>query len=192
MICEHCGEVVKWGWRHNQPGWWHRADPDHSSTSPRVAPVEEKAEPLPPVEVWAHDVDPASFTPQSGIRQIANLVSGITRVTPAGKSSTSKKHPAAAPGWELVNLHHARGPYVGSKGELLSVSDTHVLRARGPVELDGSRKIAVASWRDGKFDFAFIGTIVGGRLSPIKVSSDEMKGWIKGLYEPPNPSYSTD
>lgn len=186
MICEHCGEPVRFGWRHGVSGWWHRNDPDHTSALPRVAPTEVKAEPLPPVEVYAHDVDPKDFTPQSGIRQIANLVTGIT------KTGKKKSDPPAAPGWELVNLHHARGPYVGSKGELLSISDTHVLRARGPVELDGSRRIAVASWRDGKFDFAFIGTIRNGNLSPIKVSSDEMKGWIKGSYEPPPPSYSTD
>lgn len=191
MICEHCGEVVKYGWRHGQAGWWHRHDPGHSSTTPRVAQEDTTPEPIPPVEVCAHDVDPTDFAPTSGIRQIANLVSGATRVTPAGKSSTSKKHPAMAEGWELVNLHHARGPYMGSKGECLSISDTHVLRARA-VRLDGTVDIAVASWRDGKFDFAYIGTIRDGNLSPHRVSSDDLKGWIKGSYEPPPPTYSTD
>lgn len=196
--CSVCGEEIRFGTRDGVTAFWHRENVDHmpkhghlsypSKDDTRV--VEEEPDPLQSatVEVWAHPVEPTEFAPQSGLRQIANLVSGETRVMPNGKASKSKKHPAMAPGWELVNITHARGPYRGSKGEVLSISDTHVLRARGPVEVDGSRRVAVASWRDLSFDFAFIGVLrPGGRIDPLrKASSDEMKDWIKG-HDLPDP-----
>lgn len=164
----------------------HREDVDHTPVFGNNSPVafvrtaeEVEEEAIPPVEIPTHDVDLSEFTPQSGIRQIANLVTGATRVMPNGKSSKSLKHPPMAPGWELVNLTHSRGPYMGSKGNMLSVSDCHVLRARAR-RVDGTVKIAVASWRDGDFEFAYIGTIKDGRLAPERVSSDAMKQWIKG------------
>lgn len=184
--CSVCGEEIRLGVRDGQLGWWHRENVDHNvihghrSYFQNSNTLEAEEEVVPEVEVWAHPVEPTEFTAQSGLRQIANLVSGETRLMPNGKTSKSKKHPPAAPGWELVNITHARGPYRGSKGEVLSISDTHVLRARGPVELDGSRRFAVASWRDLAFDFAFIGTIKDGTLTPHKVSSAEMKDWIQG------------
>lgn len=168
MTCEHCGETVRFGWRHGAPGWWHRHDPDHTSVAPVVAERVVVIEPLPPVEVRATPVEVDSFPARSGIRQIANLV-------------------LKTPGWELVNIHHARGPYFGGKGEVLSISDTHVLRARGSLRVDGSRPVAVASWRDLKFDFAFIGAILNGHLDPRKVSSTEMKDWIKTAHDQPQP-----
>lgn len=121
---------------------------------------EEEVETLPPVEVYAHDADPADFAPRSGIKQVINLI---------GKT----------PGWELVNIRHARGPYIGASGQCLSISDTHVVRGRAP-QLDGTVRVAVASWRDGAFDFAFIGTIKDGHLSTSKVDATTMKNWIKG------------
>lgn len=130
-------------------------------------------EPLPPVEVQAHDVDPTDFPPRSGIRQVINLVHG------KGKTRVD--------GWELISVRHARGPYVGADGSVLSISDTHVVKARGPRELDGGLPIAVASWRDGKFDFAFIGTIKDNRLDPHKVDATTMKNWIKGTHDLPAP-----
>lgn len=191
-VCSRCGEEIRFGTRNDVKGWHHRERTDcvprHGHSEPPreeyvAEPTEEElaAEALQnaKVEVYAHDVPLTDFTPQSGIRQIGNLVSGITRLMPNGKTSKSLKHPPAAPGWELVNLHHARGPYIGAKGEVLSISDTHVLRARA-VRLDGTVDIAVASWRDLKFDFAFIGTIKDGRLSPRKVGSDELTTWTKG------------
>lgn len=196
VACSRCGQEVRFGERDGMKGWWHREAVDHHPVlghSPQQRaevheepPTEEEiaAEALQnaQVEVWAHDADPEEFSPQSGIKQIYNLVTGVTRKSPTtGKASKSPKHPAMAEGWELVNLHHARGPYRGSKGEVLSISDTHVLRARGPVELDGSYRVAVASWRDLAFDFAFIGTVANGRLDVRKADSDTMKNWIKGI-----------
>jgi hypothetical protein len=199
--CARCGEEVRFGVRDGVKTWHHREDVGHTAIlghSPLTRPeptevygTDEEPEIPRVIEVHKHPVDPADFAPTSGIRQIANLVSGVTRVMPNGKTSTSQKHPPAAPGWELISLTHARGPYMGSKGEVLSISDTHLLKARGPVALDGTRRVAVASWRDGKFDFAYIGTIKDSNLSPVRVSSDELKGWVKGSYEPPPPDYST-
>lgn len=122
---------------------------------------EEEVAPLPPVEVHCHPVEVESFPPRSGIRQICNTV-------------------LKAEGWEIRRLTHSRGPYLGSKGECLSISDTIILGASKAPELDGSRHIAVASWRDGKFDFAYVGAIISGNLSPRRVNSTEMKDWIKG------------
>lgn len=115
---------------------------------------------FPPVEIPGHTVEPDSFAPRSGIRQVINLL---------------PKH-----GWELRRLTRSRGPYAGSRGEVLSISDSIVLGASKPVELDGSRHIAVASWRDGKFDFAYVGVVRSGALSPRRVNATEMKDWIKG------------
>lgn len=114
---------------------------------------------LPPVEIPCHPVDVSTFAPRSGIRQVCNLV--------------------AKQGWELVRLTHARGPYVGASGACLSISDTIVLAAR-KVRVDGSTNVAVGSWRDGKFDFAFTGTIQNGNLSTTKADATQMKNWIKG------------
>lgn len=188
--CSRCGEEVRFGEREGKRGWWHRGPVDHmpvlghsvpAAVSNMLEAEEEQAAAdeeegrMGPPEVPAHPVDLADFAAQSGLRQIGNLVSGVTK---AGKK---KSDPPAAPGWELVNITHARGHYMGSKGGSLGISDTHVLRARGPVGLDGSRRVAVASWRDLKFDFAFVGAIMGGKLtSTRKVSSTEMKDWIKG------------
>lgn len=195
--CARCGQEVRFGVINGVKAWHHREPVDHMATlghSPlNVGPAAEvepekteeeiahEALQSAKVEVYAHDADPDEFSAQSGIKQIYNLVTGVTRKSPTtGKASKSLKHPPMAEGWELVNLHHARGPYKGSKGEVLSISDTHVLRARRP-RLDGSVDVAVASWRDLSFDFAFIGTIKDGRLSPRKVGSDELKNWIKGI-----------
>lgn len=183
--CSVCGQEVRWGTRDGRLMYHHREVVDHQPVFgvmvktyiPREH-IEPDEKVVPEIEVPCHPVDLTEFTPQSGIRQIANLVSGITRVMPNGKSSKSLKHPPMAPGWELVSLTHSRGPYMGSKGDALSVSDCHVLRARAR-QVDGSIKIAVASWRDLEFDFAYIGTIANGRLEPRRVSSDTMKDWIK-------------
>lgn len=164
MICGDCRAEVRFGWRDGQPGWWHREDVGHPGI-PVCPPEVEQIDPLPPVEVWCHPVEPDTFAPRSGIRQVVNLVDKTE-------------------GWERYRLTHARGPYTGAKGELLSISDTIVLGARN-VLLDGTVRVAVASWRDGKFDFAFVGLIQGGRLTPYKVDATTMKNWIKGTHDLP-------
>ena len=133
---------------------------------------------LPPVEVWCHPVAPDDPLVPQGARLLAELVSGVTRVTPKGKSSKSPKHPPMAPGWELRRLTHARGPYVGANGECLSISDTIVLGAR-QTGLDDGYRIAVASWRDGAFDFAWTGVVKGNVAHTDRANSNALKAWIK-------------
>lgn len=207
--CGRCGEEIRHGVREGITDWWHREAVDHHAILGRAATTEDLAElerqytqvvrtyedgstyttaehdiardkdvdrrrrrqaelrgePLqtevfvPPVETACHPVDVDSFAPRSGIRQVVNLV--------------------ARSGWELRRLTHARGPYIGAGGEVLSISDSVVLGATGPDRLDGTTPVAVASWRDGKFDFAYTGIIKDGRLSTTKADATTMKGWIK-------------
>lgn len=182
-VCSRCGEEVRFGFREGMKGWHHREAVDHVARHGHAVehlnlravvdePVEtdeddEPVGPLPPVEVPAHPADPDDFPPRSGIRQVINLVEKTE-------------------GWERAALTSSRGPYMGAKGQCLSISDVTVLKAR-QVVLDGSVRIAVASWRDGKFDFAYIGIIKDHRLSPARVDASSMKNWIKGTYDLPDP-----
>lgn len=192
-VCSRCGGETRFGLRDGAEAWWHRGTVDHCPChGHNVLPVRGTSTPkmedeevvegmqAAQVEVRAHDVDPGEFPGTSGIRQLVNLVTGEARVAPSGKPSRSKGHPPAAPGWELVNLQHARGPYRGARGEVLSVSDSHVLRARAR-RVDGTVDVAVASYRDLKFDFAYVGTIRDGSLAVRQVGSDDLKKWIKGI-----------
>lgn len=208
--CSRCGEEVRYGKRGLTTGWLHRVDPDHVAILGHIQTPEEAAEivrqdrevirfdddgkpyttaefdilrdkdvdrrrrrlaelhgedidapvVIPEPEVPCHPVTADDFPPRSGTRQIFNLVS--------------------KQGWELVSATHCRGPYLGADGTVLSISDSAVVRARGPARIDGSVPFAVASWRDGKFDFAYVGLIHEGRLGSRKVDSSTMKNWIKG------------
>lgn len=179
-VCSRCGEEIRFGVRDAQRGWHHRESVDHFprhghsqpwvpavvDAAPAGDPKDDEEAPvgeIPPVEVWCHPIEPDAFEPRSGIKQVINLVEKTA-------------------GWERYRLTHARGPYTGAKGQCLSVSDTVVLGARN-VLLDGSVRVAVASWRDGKFDFAFVGLIQGGRLTPHKVDATTLKNWIKGTHD---------
>lgn len=157
MICRACGAEVRFGWRGAQPGWWHREDLDHPG-DPIVPEEVEEVEALPPVEVPCHPVPPKDGLIPGGARTILNLL---------------PKH-----GWELRRLTHSRGPYVGSK-KVLGISDSIVLGAVGPRGLDGVARVAVASWRDGKYDFGYIGTAEEGKLVTEKANATELKDWIK-------------
>lgn len=164
MVCRTCREEVRFGRRSDNPGWWHRGDVDHD-TFPVPAPEVEEIEPLPEPEVVAHAVQPKDEIVPGGVRTITNLL--------------------AKRGWELRRLTHARGPYVGAKDKLLSISDSVVLGAREKPRcarggLDRPPRIAVASWRDGKFDFAYVGVIQDGRVVTEPANNTAMKSWIKG------------
>lgn len=200
-MCSRCGAEVRWGRRDGAPEYLHREAVDHPAvlghtlTEADAAEIErqrhlertretkdgietytiaaiERAkapgddeegvepEPVPEPEVARHDVTADDFPPRSGIRQVANLV-------------------AKTPGWEVARFTACRGPYLGAKGKVLSISDHVVLGARGPRQVDGSRPIAVASWRDGAFESGYIGTLRNGRIESIPTNSTDMKGWIK-------------
>lgn len=208
--CSRCGQEVRYGTRHGVTGWLHREDVDHIAILGQIFTPEMAAEverqrnvvvrhfddgtsyttaeydiekdrvvdrrrarlaelrgealqtehEIPPVEIPCHPLEVEDLPPRSGMRQVANLL-------------------LKTDGWELRRLTHARGPYIGQSGECLSISDTIVIGGRCKVD-DGTR-IAVASWRDGKFDHAFIGTIRGGTLDPRLVDATTMKDWIKGI-----------
>lgn len=207
--CSVCGQEVRRGHRDGVEGWWHRENVDHTvihghrmtytdaeevrrqredvvryledGTAYTTAEYEiskdkdatrrrarlaalrgeevKGADPIPPVEIPKHTVEVESLPPRSGMRQIANLV-------------------LKTDGWELRRLTAARGPYVGGDGSVLSISDSLVLGARGP-ELDGGVVIAVASWRDGKFDHAYAGVLKDGVAKVDPVNATELKTWIK-------------
>lgn len=164
MLCRDCREEVRYGARDGAPGWLHREPKDHIGF-PVVAPEVEEVEPLPPVEIPCRPVDPKDEIVPGGVRTITNLL--------------------AKQGWELRRLTHARGPYVGAKGDVLSISDTIVLGAREAPRcerggLDRPPRIAVASWRDGKFDFAYVGVIRDGTFVTTGANNTAMKAWIKG------------
>lgn len=121
-----------------------------------------EVEPLPEPEVRARDIEVSEFAPRSGIRQVYNVVD-------------------RTPGWSIINLHYARGPRTGAQGQLLGISDSVVLRAKQDRALDGTVRVAVASWLDGAFNIAWIGTIGSDNvLRPNLANSTEMKDWIKG------------
>ena len=205
--CSVCGQEVRSGHRDGEHGWWHRGPVDHMTIlghratyadlealrheyedvvrhgpegEPyRTAEVDiakakdvarrrarlaaiygaEEEAPLPEPEVPLHDVEVYDLPPRSGMRQVANLV-------------------LKTDGWDLVSLASSTGPYLGSDGSVLSISERLVLKARGP-KLDSGTAIAVASWRDGKFDTAYAGRLVGDRVQVDSVNATDLKSWIK-------------
>lgn len=200
-ICSTCGQEVRFGVRNPTPQWpgprWLHRDPaddaDHIPTHGKCITPEQWAtiernkaegvaarskskkaqeaeeddaddgdwigEELPEPELRATDVQVDELAPRSGMRQIANLI---------GKTD----------GWELRRLTRARGPWMGARGQVLSISDSLVLAARSE-EVDGVRRVAVASWRDGKFHSAYVGTSKGGRMTTEKANATDLKNWIK-------------
>lgn len=193
--CSTCGEEIRFGIRNPTPQWpgarWlHRTEVDHQPTHGRVLTperwtqilankdaavaarkgkkdepaVEEEEDPwvdeeVPEPEVRTTPVEVTDLPSRSGMRQVANLV-------------------LKTKGWELRRLTRARGPYMGARGQVLSISDSLVLGAVGE-EVDGKRPFAVASWRDGKFDSAYVGTHGGGRFVSEGVNATDLKNWIK-------------
>jgi hypothetical protein len=125
-------------------------------------------EPIPEPEISSHPVTAADFAPRSGVRRIINLVDG--------------KGKTRVPGWELVRLTACRGPYLGADGSVLSISDSVVLAARGPVILDDlldeCRPVAVASWRDGGFDSGYVALVKTGMIVE-SVNATQLTDWIK-------------
>lgn len=197
QTCSKCGQEVRYGKRDSVTGWLHRdPDADHMPLfgSPLWTPAlqekieaslaemaargkaDKKTETVEPEEapdVWAevpepevacHPIEVSDLRPRSGILQIANLI--------LGKNKDKVK------GWEIRRLTHCRGPYVGARGQVLSVSDCIVLGARGP-RVDAGVRVAVASWRDGDFDFAYIGILKDGVVTTQPANSTALKAWIK-------------
>lgn len=124
-----------------------------------VAAKDEWAE-VPAPELYSRPADVNDFPPRSGIRTMFNLI---------GK----------AQGWEVRRFTIARGPYVGARGQVLSISDSVVMGMRGPT-LDTGHQVAVASWRDGSFDFAYTGILRGNTVSTTPANAKALKAFIRG------------
>lgn len=192
QTCSKCGQEVRYGQRGDVKGWLHRdPDADHmplfggplwtpelqekieaslaemasrGKADKKADAVEEPDAPdvwaeVPEPYVTAQPVGPDDFPPRSGIRQIYNL---------AEKTD----------GWEVANFTLAIGPYVGARGQVLSISDSVKMVMRGP-GVDNGRRVAVASWRDGAFDFAYTGILRGGVVYTDAANSATLKAWIK-------------
>lgn len=198
--CSRCGQEIRWGWRDGRQAYWHREDVDHATMQGHLhtqadedahnavldevryddpvipfLPVpytireryakkldddgEEVVEPIPAPEVVAEPVEKGSSWVPGGAKQIWNL--------------------AEKNGWTIVRATRSRGPRVhASHGTLLSISDFFQLKMR----LDSEDRSAVASWTDGKFEFAYNVTIHRDTktLTADKANSDGLKAWIKG------------
>lgn len=122
---------------------------------------EEEAEPIPAPEVMAEPCEKTSKWVPGGAKQIWNL--------------------AEKNGWTIVRATRSRGPRVhASHGTLLGISDFFQLKMR----LDTEDRSAVASWTDGKFEFAYNCTIHRDTktITADKANSDGLKVWIKGEF----------
>jgi hypothetical protein len=196
QTCSRCGQEVRYGVRGGIKGWLHRdPDVDHMPLfggplwSPELqarleaslaemaargkadkkkdsGPAEEEDQPdkwaeVPEPYVTAQPVGPGDFPPRSGIRQIYNLVEKTK-------------------GWEVANFTLAIGPYVGARGQVLSISDSVKMVMRGP-GVDSGVRVAVASWRDGSFDSAYIGILKGNTVHTQPANSNALKAWIKEI-----------
>lgn len=151
MVCSSCRRETRFDWRTHR--WTHRDDSDHEIAP--VVPVgeetdEEPVEPIPEPEVRATPKTVEDLPPRSGMRQIANLL--------------------VNEGWQL-SISYARGPYLSAAGKMLSVSDSIVIRG-----LDNGRQI-VGSWRDAKFDFAYVRP--NGQKHWVAATSSDLKTFIK-------------
>lgn len=200
LICRKCDEEVRYGRRADVTGWFHREDKDHepafgSYWTPEMqakldagllalrergkADKKKEAEPVddedgpdkwaevPEPYVTAQPLTAADLAPRSGMLKIYNLATG--------------RNKDKVQGWEVVGLTLAIGPYVGARGQVLSISDSIKMVFRGP-GVDNGRRVAVASWRDGAFDFAYTGILKGGTVYTQPANSNALKAWIK---EPP-------
>lgn len=193
--CSACGEEVRLGVRDGQQGWWHRENVDHITIHGHrhtqadedrdnaildevrydedfpdgytirerynvgIKPEDVEKEPIPAPEVVAEPVEKTSPYLPGGAKQIWNL--------------------AVKNGWTIVSATRSRGPRVhASLGTLLGISEFFLLKIR----LDEQDRAAVASWTDGKFEFAY--NVVIHRdtktLTAEAANSDGLKTWIKG------------
>ena len=128
-----------------------------------LEPIEVRCQPL-PLDARGRDVT-AEVAGVDGRPRTATIPGGATQVL-----SLIEKHPA----WSVKRFTYARGPYVGTKGESLGVSDSIILIAM--VDIDGQAAYAVFSWRDRKADWAW-------RVNPNRtvdhLGVKALKTWMK-------------
>lgn len=206
--CSACGEEIRHGVREGKTGFWHRENVDHSPThGHRITRAQAEADERHRREHVYYDDDGKPYTAaeweisrdkdtERRKRRMAEylgkdpdyvppLPEPEVRRTPVGPKdervpggTRTITNLLAKQGWELTRLTYARGPYMSTGGKMLSISDTIVLNAMGP-EVDGGTAIAVASWRDGKFDTAYAGRLKDGVAKVDPVNATDLKAWIK-------------
>lgn len=192
QTCSKCGQEVRYGRRDGITGWLHRESTDHLPlfggplhTSERQAVIEASLaemaargnakdkddteeeyvhEEIPEPEQRAYPLEVDDLPARSGMLQIANLILG--------------KNKDKVQGWELVNITRSKGPYVGARGQVLSISESTLIRARGPM-VDTGQRVAVASFRDGGFDFAYTGILKDRVVATQPANFTGLKAWIK-------------
>lgn len=108
---------------------------------------EEEVPLLEPVEV--HTIN----LPHKG-RVFVGCPDGTVAVAAVPGGARTMLNLAKKQGWTVERLTYARGPYLGANGSSLGVSDSVVLLLRGPI-VDESPILGIASWRDGKSDWAY-------------------------------------
>jgi hypothetical protein len=77
--------------------------------------------------------------------------------------------------WEVRRLTYSRGPWLGAKGNVLSISDMVVCGV-----VDSDRRYGVASWRDGKVVSAWYGEREGDRVPMALTTITDLKKRMKG------------
>lgn len=191
QTCAKCHEEVRYGKRGGVTGWLHREPKDHlplfggplwtpdlqvqleASLSEMAArgntkDKDDAPEPewsddeVPAPEIACHPIEVADLRPRSGILGLANLILG--------------KNKDKVAGWDLRRLTHSRGPYVGARGQVLSIDDFIVMGAAGPDD-----RVMVAAWRNYEFDFGYAGVVdrAAKKIITKPANSTQLRAWIK-------------
>ena len=179
--CGRCGEEIRWGERHGRMAWWHREDVDHHVIHGTPSePVPWIPEPAEPEEEHHANVIPDPELRAIRLkhqRQFIGLPTGEVILAEVPQGARTIINLARKHGWEVQEPSFARGSIMhASQDRVVRVSDLLLVRAR-LTTLDSPTRIAVASWRDGKFDYAYI-----GRRPPHvdRASNKALKAFLKG------------
>jgi hypothetical protein len=179
-ICARCGEEVRFGVRatgplrwHDAKRWLHRDHDDHIAILGQ--PVDQEAlveaiararglvdeesevEEIPPPEVWATPVEATDERVPQGARNKLKL--------------------ATENGWTAWATYSRGARVHKSQGTLLGISDFVVVRFR----LDGTPKVAVACWEDGKMQRCYTAIREDEKRRFIVAPTNDagLKAWLK-------------
>ena len=179
VICATCGEEVRFGTRATGPKHWHdakrclhRDHDDHVAILGQPVTEEQRAlrrqrqrelaelevpEEIPPPEVWATPVDRDDERVPQGAKNKLKL--------------------AAEQGWTAWATYSRGSRVHKTQGTLLGVSDFVVVRFR----LDGTPKVAVAFWEDGKMQRCYTAIRDDEKRRFIVAATNDagLKAWLK-------------
>ena len=197
--CSACGEEIRWGTRDDTEAWWHRGPVEHAVIHGHRHTQADEDRDNAALDLVRYDDPVIPFAPVAyTIRERYNVGVAAKDVerepipapevlcTPVTK--TDKRVPGGAKqvwnlaesmGWTVYRSTYSRGPRIHSSLQtLLSVSDYFVLGVR----LDEHDLVAVGSWCDSKFDFAYAGKLnrKTNNVDLKRVDSKTLKSLIKG------------